>query len=72
MRSRRSSDDHDGTQAVYTVGIDIHGRKTAEEVAAKRTFLLEVQRLSRTRWCMIWHGPVDSSPEIQRAYAVQP
>jgi PAS domain S-box-containing protein len=75
MRSRRSTDDHDGTSRWYTVGTDIHDRKTAEEALHRsETFLLEVQRLSRTGG---WRydrarNRVESSPEIQRAYAVQP
>jgi PAS domain S-box-containing protein len=75
MRSRRSSDDHDGASRWYTVGTDIHDRKTAEEALRRsETFLREVQRLSRTGG---WRydratGLVESSPEIQRAYAVQP
>ena len=48
MRSRRSSDEHDGTTRWYTVGTDIHDRKTAEEALRQsESFLLEVQRLSR-------------------------
>ena len=75
MRSRRSSDDHDGTSRWYTVGTDIHDRKTAEEALLRsETFLLEVQRLSRTGgWRYhLATDRVESSPEIQRAYAVQP
>ena len=62
-------------RSLYTVGTDIHGRKTAEEALLRsETFLLEVQRLSRTGG---WRHDlatdlVESSPEIQRAYAVQP
>ena len=48
MRSRRSTDDHDGASRWYTVGTDIHDRKTAEEALLRsETFLLEVQQLSR-------------------------
>ena len=75
MRSRRSSDDHDGSSRWYTVGTDIHDRKTAEEALLRsETFLREVQRLSRTGgWRYdLATGIVESSPEIQRAYAVQP
>ena len=75
MRSRRSIDDHDGTSRWYTVGTDIHDRKTAEEALRRsETFLLEVQRLSRTGgWRYeLATGLVESSPEIQRAYAVRP
>ena len=74
IRSVRSSDD-DGTARWYTVGTDIHDRKTAEdEVRRSESRLLEVQRLSRTgAWRYdVARGIVDSSPEIQRAYAVQP
>ena len=47
MRSRRSSDDYDGAARWYTVGTDIHDRKTAEDALRRsETFLLEVQRLS--------------------------
>jgi PAS domain S-box-containing protein len=75
VRSLRASDDYDGTTRWYTVGTDIHDRKTAEdEVRRSESRLLEVQRLSRTG---AWRydpaaGIVDSSPEIQRVYAVQP
>jgi PAS domain S-box-containing protein len=75
MRSRRASDDHDGTCRWYTVGTDIHDRKTAEDrLQRSETFLLEVQRLSRTGgWRYdLATDLVESSPEIQRAYAVQP
>src|SRR5262245_9631963 len=75
MRSRRSSDDYDGTSRWYTVGTDIHDRKTAEEALQRsESFLLEVQRLSRTGgWRYdLATGLVESSPEIQRAYAVTP
>src|ERR687898_174558 len=75
MRSRRSSDDQDGTCRWYTVGTDIHDRKTAEEgLRLSETRLLEVQRLSRTgAWRYDFAaGIVESSPEIQRVYAVQP
>jgi len=75
MRSRRSSDDHESVSRWYTVGTDIHDRKTAEDALLRsETFLLEVQRLSRTggwRYDPTTHV-VESSPEIQRAYAVQP
>jgi len=75
MRSVLVSDDYDGAARWYTVGTDIHDRKTAEDALRRsETFLLEVQRLSRTGG---WRfdpatGVVESSPEIQRAYAVQP
>lgn len=75
VRSIRVSDDYDGTARWYTVGADIHDRKTAElEVRRSEARLLEVQRLSRTgAWRYdVARGLVDSSPEIQRAYAVQP
>ena len=49
IRSLRASDDYDGTSRWYTVGTDIHDRKTAEdEVRRSEARLLEVQRLSRT------------------------
>ena len=75
VRSVRSSDDYDGTSRWYTVGTDIHDRKTAEDALRRsETFLREVQRLSRTGG---WrYDPatdlVESSPEIQRAYDAQP
>ena len=74
MRSVRV-DDYDGVTRWYTVGTDIHDRKIAEDALRRsETFLLEVQRLSRTGG---WRDDlatdrVESSPEIQRAYAVQP
>jgi PAS domain S-box-containing protein len=74
MRSRRSTDDR-GTSRWYTVGTDIHDRRTAEEALQRsETFLREVQRLSRTGgWRYdLATGMVESSPEIQRTYAVQP
>jgi PAS domain S-box-containing protein len=75
VRSLRSSNDYDGTSRWYTVGTDIHDRKTAEEALQRsESFLLEVQRLSRTGgWRYdVATDLVESSPEIQRAYAVQP
>ena len=75
LRSRRSTDDHDGTMRWYTVGTDIHARKTAEEALRQsESFLLEVQRLSRTGGWRYDRATdvVESSPEIQRAYAIQP
>src|ERR687898_3532487 len=75
MRSRRSSDDSDGTCRWYTVGTDIHDRKTAEDALLRsEAFLLEVQRLSRTGgWRFdVATGLVESSAEIQRANAAQP
>jgi PAS domain S-box-containing protein len=75
VRSRRSSDDYDGGSRWYTVGTDIHDRKTAEEgLRRSETRLLEVQRLSRTgAWRYdLAADIVESSPEIQRVYAAQP
>ena len=75
VRSRLSSDDYESVSRWYTVGTDIHDRKTAEDALRRsETFLLEVQRLSRTGgWRYdVTADRVDSSPEIQRAYAVQP
>jgi PAS domain S-box-containing protein len=75
IRSLRSSSDYDGTSRWYTVGTDIHDRKTAEEALLRsETFLLEVQRLSRTGgWRYdLATGMVESSPEIRRAYDPQP
>ena len=75
MRSVLVSDDYDGAARWYTVGTDIHERKTAEDALRRsETFLLEVQRLSRSggwRYDRVTDR-VESSPEIQRAYAVQP
>jgi PAS domain S-box-containing protein len=59
----------------YCLLTDIHDRKLAEEALRRsEAFLLEVQRLSKTGG---WrYDPardvVDSSPELQRAHAVQP
>jgi PAS domain S-box-containing protein len=75
VRSVRSSDDGDGTPRWYTVGSDIHDRKTAEDALLRsETFLLEVQRLSQTGgWRYdLTRDLVESSPEIQRVYAPQP
>jgi PAS domain S-box-containing protein len=75
IRSCRSRDDSDGTSRWYTVGTDIHDRKTAEDALRRsETFLLEVQRLSRTGgWRYdLATDRVESSPEIQRVYALQP
>ena len=74
VRSVRVSD-YDGVTRWYTVGTEIHDRKVAEDALRhSETFLLEVQRLSRTGgWRYDFAtNCVDSSPEIQRAYAVQP
>ena len=74
MRSVLASDD-DGVARWYTVGTDIHDRRTAEDALRRsEAFLLEVQRLSRTGgWRYdLATDVVESSPEIQRAYAIQP
>jgi PAS domain S-box-containing protein len=74
IRSRRSRDDHDGATRWYTVGTDIHDWKTAEEgLQRTENRLFEVQRLSRTgAWRYdLAAGVVESSPEIQRVYAVE-
>ena len=71
----RSVQSRDDGGRWYTVGTDIHDRKTAEEALRRsERFLLEVQRLSHTGgWRYdLSAGVVESSPEIQRAYAVQP
>ena len=68
-------DDYDGTSRWYSVRTDIHERKLAEDALRRsEAFLLEVQRLSRTGgWRYdLATGVVESSPEIQHAYAVQP
>jgi PAS domain S-box-containing protein len=68
-------DDEDGKSRWYGVRTDIHDRKVAEDALRQsEAFLLEVQRLSRAGG---WRydpatGVVESSAEIQRAYAVQP
>ncbi len=75
MRSRRSGDGHDGTLRWYTVGTDIHDRKTAEDALRRsEAFLLEVQRLSRTGgWRYdLARDLVETSPTIQHACGVQP
>ena len=74
VRSRRSRADYDGATRWYTVGTDIHDRKTAEEgLRRTETRLFEVQRLSRTgAWRYdLATGIVESSPEIQRVYAAE-
>jgi PAS domain S-box-containing protein len=74
IRSRRSRDGYDGATRWYTVGTDIHDRKTAEEgLRRTETRLFEVQRLSRTgAWRYdLATGIVESSPEIQRVYAAE-
>jgi PAS domain S-box-containing protein len=68
-------DDYDGASRWYSVRTDIHERKLAEDALRQsEAFLLEVQRLSRTGgWRYdLATNVVESSPEIQRAYAVQP
>jgi PAS domain S-box-containing protein len=75
IRSRQSRDDYDGASRWYTVGTDIHDRKMAEDALRRsETFLLEVQRLSRSGgWRYdVATDRVESSTEIQRAHAVQP
>jgi PAS domain S-box-containing protein len=74
MRSVLVSDD-DGVARWYTVGTDIHDRKIAEDALRRsEAFLLEVQRLSRTGGWRYDRATdvVESSPEIQRAYVIQP
>jgi PAS domain S-box-containing protein len=74
VRSVRVSD-HDGITRWYTVGTEIHDRKVAEDALRQsETFLLEVQRLSRTGgWRYdVATNRVEGSPEIHRTYAVQP
>jgi PAS domain S-box-containing protein len=71
MRVRRASEG----DRWFCVGTDVHDRRTAEDkLRRSEAFLLEVQRLSRTGG---WRfdpasGIVESSPEIQRVYDVQP
>ena len=68
-------DDYDGTPRWYSVRTDIHDRKMAEDALRRsEAFLLEVQRLSRAGgWRYdLATDVVESSPEIQRAYAVRP
>ena len=75
LRTRKSSNDGDGASRWYSVGTDIHDRKTAEDALRRsETFLLEVQRLSRSGgWRYdLASDLVESSPEIQRACGVQP
>lgn len=75
LRALRSRNEQDGTSRWYCVETDIHDRKIAEQaLLASETRLLEVQQLSRTG---AWRydagtGIVESSPEIQRVYGVQP
>jgi PAS domain S-box-containing protein len=74
IRSVRSSPDQ-GRVRWFTVGTDIHDRRTAEDALRRsQTFLLEVQRLTRSGgWRYdLQTDSVESSPEIQRSYAVQP
>jgi PAS domain S-box-containing protein len=59
----------------YSLITDIHDRKLAEEALIRsETFLLEVQRLSRSGgWRYdLATDVVESSPEIKRVYAIQP
>jgi len=68
-------EDYDGTSRWYSVRTDIHDRKMAEDALRQsEAFLLEVQRLSRAGgWRFdLAADRVDSSPEIQRAYSLQP
>ena len=74
MRSVLASDD-DGVARWYTVGTDIHDRRTAEDALRRsEAFLLEVQRLSRTGgWRYdLATDLVETSPTIQHACGVQP
>jgi PAS domain S-box-containing protein len=75
LRARQARDEIDGSIRWYCLETDIHDRKMAEEALLRNeTRLLEVQRLSRTG---AWRydaaaNIVESSPEIQRVYDVQP
>jgi len=74
VRAVRSVD-YDGTARWYSVRTDIHDRRIAEDALRRsEAFLREVQRLSRTGgWRYdLATDLVESSPEIQLAYAVQP
>lgn len=68
--------DSDGSLARwYCVITDVHDRKLAEEALRRsERFLLEVQNLSRTGgWRLnLKTGLVEGSPELYRAYGVQP
>ncbi len=68
--------DNDGSPARwYCVITDVHDRKLAEEALRRsERFLLEVQNLSRTGgWRLnLKTGVVEGSPELYRAYGVEP
>jgi PAS domain S-box-containing protein len=75
LRARPWLDDANRIVRWYCLITDIHDRKTAEDALRRsETFLLEVQRLSRTGgWRYdLASDVVESSPEIQRVHAVQP
>jgi PAS domain S-box-containing protein len=75
VRGFRWQDGDGRLQRWYCVITDIHDRKLADDALRRsERFLLEVQSLSRTGgWRLdLRTGAVESSPELHRAYQVQP
>jgi PAS domain S-box-containing protein len=75
VRALAVRDDHEQITGWFVVLVDIDDVKRAEEhLRQSEAFLLEVQRLSHTGgWRFdVANNTVESSPEIQRAYAPEP
>jgi PAS domain S-box-containing protein len=75
LRARRSSDEPDGVPRWYCVETDIHDTRSAEAALRRMDdYKIEMQRLTRSGgWRYdLATDLVESSPAIQREYAIQP